>query len=228
MLRCELFDHKAGARIREGGGEAHQLLFVLRADEKLDEPRIPPQRGLDGIHQPRLHTLADDETIDDDLDGVRLAARGLQIFLEFDDLAVDSHAHETLTAELFQQAAPVAFLLLHHGREHGDSCAFRQSEHAIADLSRRALHQHLARLGIVRLTGDGVKHAEVIVNLRDRGDGRARIRRAVPLLDGDGGREALDEIDIGLLHLIEKLPRVGREALHVAALAFGVESVERE
>ena len=31
-----------------------------------------------------------------------------------------------------------------------------------------------------------------------------------------------------LLHAIEELPRVGREALDVAALALGVEHVERE
>ena len=48
------------------------------------------------------------------------------------------------------------------------------------------------------------------------------------LLDGDGRREALDEIHLRLLHLIEELAGVGGEALDVFALALGVDRVERE
>jgi hypothetical protein len=35
-------------------------------------------------------------------------------------------------------------------------------------------------------------------------------------------------LDVGLLHHLEELPRVGREALDVAPLALGVDRVERE
>ncbi|MNC84690.1 hypothetical protein D3C83_02500 [compost metagenome] len=48
------------------------------------------------------------------------------------------------------------------------------------------------------------------------------------LLDRDGGGEALDQIHVGLFHQLQELPRVGGERLHVAALAFRVERVERE
>ena len=48
------------------------------------------------------------------------------------------------------------------------------------------------------------------------------------LLDRDRRRQAADEVDVGLLHLPEELPRVGRQRLDVAALALGVERVERE
>ena len=51
-------------------------------------------------------------------------------------------------------------------------------------------------------------------------------RRA--LLDGDGGGEAGDGLDVRLLHLLEELAGVGGEALHVAPLAFRVEGVEGE
>ena len=42
------------------------------------------------------------------------------------------------------------------------------------------------------------------------------------------GREALDEVHVGLVHLAEELARVGRQALDVAALALGVDRVEGE
>ena len=54
------------------------------------------------------------------------------------------------------------------------------------------------------------------------------LRTGGALLDGDGGREALDRVDVGLLHLVEELAGVGRETLDVAALTFGVDRVEGE
>ena len=42
------------------------------------------------------------------------------------------------------------------------------------------------------------------------------------------GREALDEVDVGLVHLAEELAGVRRQRLDVAALALGEDRVERE
>src|SRR6202040_3895254 len=59
-------------------------------------------------------------------------------------------------------------------------------------------------------------------------DGGARAARGGLLLDGDGGREAVDGVDVGTLHLVEELAGVGGEGLDVAALTFGVDGVEGE
>ena len=40
------------------------------------------------------------------------------------------------------------------------------------------------------------------------------------------GRQPLDEVDVGLVHLPEELPRVGRQRLDVAPLALGEDRVE--
>ena len=48
------------------------------------------------------------------------------------------------------------------------------------------------------------------------------------LVDGDGGREAFDGIAICLFHLSNKLSGIGREALDIAALSFGVQRVKRK
>ena len=73
-----------------------------------------------------------------------------------------------------------------------------------------------------------VEKAEVVVNFGCRRDGRAGIGRRNALLDSDGWREAFYVVHIGLLHLIQKLPSVSREAFDILALPFRKESVEGE
>ena len=48
------------------------------------------------------------------------------------------------------------------------------------------------------------------------------------LVDRDRRREALDEVDVGLVHLAEELAGVRRQRLDVAALALGEDRVERQ
>ena len=83
-------------------------------------------------------------------------------------------------------------------------------------------------LGAVRIADAREEQAQVVVDLGDRADGRARVVARRLLLDRDRRRQALDQVDVGLFHELQELPRVGRQRLDVAALAFGVERVERE
>ena len=80
----------------------------------------------------------------------------------------------------------------------------------------------------VLLADARVEDAQVVVDLGDRADRRARVVARRLLLDGDGRREAADVVVLRLLQLPEELARVGGERLDVAALALGVERVERE
>ena len=74
----------------------------------------------------------------------------------------------------------------------------------------------------------GEEQAEVVVDLGDGADRGARVARGRLLVDRDGRRQALDEVDVGLVHLAEELAGVGRQRLDVAALALGVDRVERQ
>ena len=74
----------------------------------------------------------------------------------------------------------------------------------------------------------GEQQPHVVVHLGHRADRGARIADAVLLADGDGRGDALDAIDVGLLHPLEELPRIGRQRLHVAPLPLGVDGVEGE
>ena len=73
-----------------------------------------------------------------------------------------------------------------------------------------------------------IQQAQVIVDFSGRGDGGAWVARLVLLLDGDGRGEAVHVVDIRLLDALQELPRVGGQAFHVAALAFGVDGIERQ
>ena len=68
----------------------------------------------------------------------------------------------------------------------------------------------------------------MVVDLRHRPDRRPRVARRALLVDRDRRRQAVDLVDVRLLHLTEELAGVGAQALDVATLSLGVDRVEGE
>ena len=87
-----------------------------------------------------------------------------------------------------------------------------------------ALHQLSAHRGI-RLPDAGVKQLEVVVHFARGAHSRTRIGGIDLLADGDGGRDALDVLYLRFVDAPQELTGVGREALHVPALSFGVQGI---
>ena len=111
----------------------------------------------------------------------------------------------------------------------------RQDQH----LPSLAHRQHVATIcsGVWRRIGRpqrgqcgvpsaGVEQAQVVVDLGDRPDGAPRAGRAGLLVDRNGRRQAVDQIDVGPLELVEELAGVARKALDVPPLTLGVDGVE--
>src|SRR5439155_1182142 len=71
-----------------------------------------------------------------------------------------------------------------------------------------------------------VEQTEIVVDLGDGADGRARVAGGRLLVDRDRRTEPVDVVDVGLLHHLQELARVGGERLHVASLPFRVDRVE--
>ena len=69
---------------------------------------------------------------------------------------------------------------------------------------------------------------QVVVQLGHRADGGARRAYGIGLVDRNGRRDAVDAVDLRLVHAVEKLPCVRRKRLDVAALAFRIDRVEDE
>src|SRR5690606_41723627 len=59
----------------------------------------------------------------------------------------------------------------------------------------------------------GVQQAQVVVDLGHRPHGRTGVAAGRLLVDGDGRRQSLDEVDVGFVHLAQELPGVRRKRL---------------
>ena len=229
---------REGARLELG-----QRRAVIRAGELLavqvidrlwirhivddDHAIAEAQRGFDGVRQAAALQIGfDDQPIDYGLDGVVLVPVEFERVVDVVQFAIDAHADVTGLADVLEDRLMVALAIFDQRREDLNAAAFGQGGHRVDDLIRR-LHLHLAAAdGAVRRADARVQQAQVVIDFRDRADGRAGVAAGPALIDRDGGAEALDLIDVGLLHLAQELPRVGRERFDVAALAFREDRVE--
>src|SRR4051812_10663791 len=141
--------------------------------------------------------------------------------------AVDSHADVAAAAERIPKCF-VLFADRHFDRGHDvELRAGRFFEQLVNNLIARLRTDGNIALGAMRLTEAGEQDAEVVVDLSYGADRRARRVARVALLDCNSGREAVDVIDLRLLHLADELPRVRAEAFDVTPLTFGVNRVHR-
>ena len=102
------------------------------------------------------------------------------------------------------------------------------ADHFFLYLLGRLLLDRCAALIALRRAEPGHQQPQMVVDFRDRGDRAARILAAGALVDRHRRLQALDQIDVGPLELMEKLPGVNRKALDILPLAFGIKRVERQ
>ena len=97
-----------------------------------------------------------------------------------------------------------------------------------AELRGREWFDGKTGVGVVLGAEAGVEEAQVLGDFGDGGDGGFARASRDALLDGDGGRDAGEPVDVGARELFDKLARVGRHGFHEAALALGKNDVECE
>ena len=119
---------------------------------------------------------------------------------------------------------------IHHRHVEADEQpgAFGQAAEMARDDLGGVAHDLLAALPAERAPDSGEQQPQVIVNLGGGADGRSGVSDAVLLANRNGGTDPFDAIDVGLLHPLEELPRIGGQRADVAALPFGVNRVEGE
>ena len=140
--------------------------------------------------------------------------------------AVDPDPGEALLGQVVEKGGVLALAPPHHRGHDLEAGALGQLEHPVHDLLRGLAGHRTAALGAVGVPDAGVEQSEVVVDLGDGPHRRTRVARGRLLVDGDGRGQALDEVDVGLVHLPEELAGVGREGLDVTALSLGVDGVE--
>ena len=88
-------------------------------------------------------------------------------------------------------------------------------------------HFHFT-VGANDLADPGPEHAQVVVDFGDRAHGAATTGDGIALLDGNGGADAVDPVDIRLGQAGQELAGVGGQGFHVTALTLGVQGVENQ
>ena len=221
---------RAGEMLREGDRLVALAALGPVHDEHLGGPAGERERGLDRLGQPLADVGPADQAVDHHLDGVGLVPRQRHLgpVRQLQRHAVDAHPGETLLGQVVEQRAVLALAPPHDRRHDLEAGPLGQLEHPVDDLLGRLAGDRPAAVGAVRVPDAGVEEPQVVVDLGDGPDRRARVAAGRLLVDGDGRRQALDEVDVGLVHLAQELAGVGRQRFDIAALALGVDRVEGE
>ena len=98
----------------------------------------------------------------------------------------------------------------------------------IQDVLGRLGREGPVAAGAVGCAQFGKQQAQKMVDLRQGRHGGATAGVADTLFDGDGGRQAADEVHIGPFQNFHVLAHIGGQAFQVAALTFGKQDVESQ
>ena len=206
------------AAIGAGHAGREQLLFTS-GDGHQREAVGELQRLQDGQFQALLHGRfgggicgrgdcgsvgsgrLEQDAVYDSFDGVVLAPIQQQRLRKIPQFAIDASA-KALLIKLIQQFLELAFTPADDRRHHRDALAAAEFEDAGDNLVGGLAGDGAAAVGAVRRSNGGVQQAQVIVDFGNRADGGAGAAAGGFLLDGDGGGEAVDGVDVGALHLI--------------------------
>ena len=210
---------------RGGEGDAFKrLVGVLRDGDAVRQL----QRRLEAVGEPRGDVLLHDDAVHHHVDVVLVFLVELGRLGDLVELAVDLDALEALLLQLGQLLAVLALAPAHDRRQQVEARALRQRQHAVDHLRHGLALDRQAGGRRIGHADAREQQAQVVVDLGDGADGGARILGGGLLLDGDGRRQPVDVVDIGLLHHLQELARVGRQALDVAPLPLGIDGVEGE
>ena len=222
--RCQLLDVHAAVR----AGVILRKLRFLAAFNLLhgDKPAALLECRFQAVGQALADIGAHHQAIHHDLDGVLFLLIQLGRFVQLVHFAVDAHAQKAVLERLLQQLGMLALAGTHDGREQLELGALGQRQDGGHHLIDALLADFAPAHRAMRRTRAGIQQAQVIVNLRHRAHGRARVAGGGFLINGNGRGQTLDQIDVGLIHLPQKLPGVGRHAFHIAALPLGVYGIK--
>jgi hypothetical protein len=187
--RLELLQE--GAVLRAGEALGVELVDAVVGQEGAHEALAGGEGELGRLGQARAVRLVDLHPVDDDLDVVLLVAlevAGRGLVDRLDD-AVETHAGEALLLEVREQLAVLALAAAHDRRQQQRAGARVAGHEPLDDLGGRLALDRAAAHGAVRLAGAGEQQAQVVVDLGDGPDRRARVVAGRLLVDRDRGRQ---------------------------------------
>jgi hypothetical protein len=221
--RLELGERISALRASEARRE-HVLLagFGLYCDG----PAIGvAQRRLERLSKPLLCIRAHAQPVDHCLDRVLRVLLQPRGGVEIVHLAVDTGAREALRAQLVEQLGLLAAARRDDRRKHHQARVLGKPQHMVDHLRDRLGFERQAVVGTVRRPGTGIQEPQVVVDLGDRADRRARVVAGRLLLDRDRRRKP----SIRSTSASPSFPGTGARTpsrFDVAPLPFRVQRVE--
>ena len=191
------------------------------APARVDDVHVHPpasdlQRRLDRLHHPGTLGTRHPDAVLDDLQHASVSRVDARVTLPLEEL----------------EDLGLAEVLRHLDREREDEPRVARlggaARELVEDRVRRVAADRAAAAAAVELRRAREEELQVVVQLRHRADGRARRADRIRLVDRDRREAAFDPVDLRLVHPVEELPRVRREGLDVAPLAFRVQRVEHQ
>jgi hypothetical protein len=143
------------------------------------------QRGLEAFGQALFGVGADFQPVDHDFDGVLPVLVELGHGVDLVHLAVDPYPYEALRPQFGEEFEVLALAPYHQRGEDHQFGVFRQRQHRVDHLRHGLRGEGDVVFRALRVTHPGVQQAQVIVDFRDRADGRARVVAGGFLLDRD-------------------------------------------
>ena len=158
------------------------------------------QRGFKTFRQPLLDVCLHFHAVNDHVDIVFDVFFQLRHFVKLIDLAVHAHPRKTLRLQVGKEIDKLTLTFAHSRRKNHHACVFRQLQHGIDHLRHGLAGQRQIVFGAIRRADTCVQKTQVVVDFRYRADGGTRVVAGGFLLDGNRGRQAFDQIDIGFVH----------------------------
>ncbi len=219
---------QADSALRAGPPAAEELLGLALPGVPDDDGRVlgDLQGRLHALRQAFPGILAELDPVHDDLDAVFLLLLQTDLVLQGDDLAVHPGPDEALLPGVLQDLLVLPLLAPDHGGQDLELGALGPGEDRVQDLVDALLLDLPAALGAVGDPDPGVEETVIIVDLRNRAHRGPGVAVGALLLDGDGRGQALDVVDVGLVHAPQELTGVGGQGLHVAPLSLREDRVE--
>jgi len=211
-------------------GEALREHLDLAVRQRLDLEDAVGQRhrGLDRVGEPLAQLRPHDQAVDHDRDVVLVLLVEHDLLFEQPQLAVDLGAREAFGTQLLELLAVLALAAADDRGEDHEARPVLHAHDLVDDLLGRLGGDRAAAVVAMGLADAGPQQAQVVVDLGDRADRRPRVARGRLLVDRDRRRQALDRVDVRLVHLAEELARVRAQRLDVAPLPLRVDGVEGE
>ena len=113
-------------------------------------------------------------------------------------------------------------------RENLNARTARQVHDLIDNLVDRLLADLFSAFRAMRDPDPRPEKSQIVIDLRDGPYSGARVFGSRFLVNGDGRRQAVNVIHIGLVHLPKKHTRIGTETFNITSLPFGIDRVKSQ